>query len=148
MCPNRSFNVPSARLVLGSFSLSHEDGLYSFTRSPSHSSSWDSLSTFRIWLTRDLSVERCSENNFSVYVFVCIWLGHCPHQQEEILRTPAFVLQFKSTLILSTWTFHVGWHHQVNGHEFEQTPGDSEGQGSLACCRPWGHKELDTIEVT
>ena len=37
----------------------------------------------------------------------------------------------------------VGWHHQFNGHEFEQTPGDNEGQGSLACCRPHGHKELD-----
>ena len=40
----------------------------------------------------------------------------------------------------------VRWHHQLNGHEFEQTLGDSEGQGSLACCSPWGHKELDTIE--
>ena len=39
-----------------------------------------------------------------------------------------------------------GWHHRLNGHEFEQTQGDSEGQGSLACCCPWGHKELDTIE--
>ena len=38
----------------------------------------------------------------------------------------------------------VGWHHQVNGHEFEQAPGDSEGQESLACCSPWGCKELDT----
>ena len=38
----------------------------------------------------------------------------------------------------------VGWHHHLNGHEFEQTPGDSEGQGSLSCCGPWGHKELDT----
>ena len=37
----------------------------------------------------------------------------------------------------------VGWHHWLNGHEFEQTPGDSEGQGSLACCDSWGHKELD-----
>ena len=35
----------------------------------------------------------------------------------------------------------VGWHHQLNGHEFEQTLGDDEGQGSLACCSPWGHKE-------
>ena len=40
----------------------------------------------------------------------------------------------------------VGWHHQLNGHESEQTPGDSEGQGSLACCSPWGCKELDTTE--
>jgi len=37
------------------------------------------------------------------------------------------------------------WHHQVNGHEFEQTLGDSEAQGSLPCCSPWGHKELDMI---
>ena len=40
----------------------------------------------------------------------------------------------------------VGWHHQLNGHEFEQALGDGEGQGGLACCSPWGHKELDTIE--
>ena len=39
-----------------------------------------------------------------------------------------------------------GWHHWLNGHEFEQTPGDSEGEGSLACCSPWGCKELDTTE--
>ena len=39
----------------------------------------------------------------------------------------------------------VGWHHQLNGHQFEQTLGDSEGQGSLECCSPWGHKESDTI---
>ena len=39
------------------------------------------------------------------------------------------------------------WHHSLNGHEFEQTPGDSEGQGSLACCSPWGHKESDTTEL-
>ena len=39
----------------------------------------------------------------------------------------------------------VGCHHRLNGHEFEQTPGDSEGQGSLgsACCSSWGHKESD-----
>ena len=36
-----------------------------------------------------------------------------------------------------------GWHHQFNGHEFEQIPGDGEGQGSLACCSPWGHSESD-----
>ena len=40
----------------------------------------------------------------------------------------------------------VGWHHQLNGHEFEQTLGDREGQGSLACCGPWGHKESDTTQ--
>ena len=40
----------------------------------------------------------------------------------------------------------VGWHHKLNGHEFEQTPGDGEGKGSLVCCSPWGHKELDMTE--
>ena len=38
----------------------------------------------------------------------------------------------------------VGWHHQLSGQEFEKTPGDSEGQGSLVCCSPWGCKESDT----
>ena len=37
----------------------------------------------------------------------------------------------------------VGWHHQLNGHEFEHTPGNNQGQGNLRCCSPWGHKELD-----
>ena len=40
----------------------------------------------------------------------------------------------------------VGWQHQLNGLKFEQALGDSEGQGSLACCSPWGHKEMDTTE--
>ena len=34
----------------------------------------------------------------------------------------------------------VGWHHRLDGHEFEQALGDGEGQGSLACCSPWGHR--------
>ena len=41
----------------------------------------------------------------------------------------------------------VGWHHQLNGHEFEQAPGVGEGQGSLACCSPWGWKELDMAQL-
>ena len=40
----------------------------------------------------------------------------------------------------------VGWHHQLDGHEFEQAPGVGDEQGSLACCSPWGHKELGTTE--
>ena len=40
----------------------------------------------------------------------------------------------------------VGQHHQLDGDEFEQTPGVGDGQGSLAHCNPWGHKESDTIE--
>ena len=40
----------------------------------------------------------------------------------------------------------VGCHHWLNGHEFEQAPGDGDGQGSLACCSTWGRKELETAE--
>ena len=39
-----------------------------------------------------------------------------------------------------------GWHHQLNAYEFEQTPGDGQGQGSLVCCSPWVHKESDMTE--
>ena len=40
----------------------------------------------------------------------------------------------------------VGWHHWLDGHEFEQFPGDSEGQGGLVCCCPWGHKESEAAK--
>ena len=40
----------------------------------------------------------------------------------------------------------VGWHHRLDGHVLEQAPGAGDGQGSLACCSPWGHKELDMTE--
>ena len=40
----------------------------------------------------------------------------------------------------------VGWHHQLDGHEFEQAPGVGDRQGGLACCSPWGHKESDMTE--
>ena len=40
----------------------------------------------------------------------------------------------------------VGWHHQSDGHEFEQALGVGDGHGSLECCSPWDHKELDMTE--
>ena len=40
----------------------------------------------------------------------------------------------------------VGWHHQLNGHESAQIPGDGEGQGSLACCSLWDHQESEMTE--
>ena len=40
----------------------------------------------------------------------------------------------------------VGWHHWLNGHEFEQAPGACNGQGNLVCCSPWGHKESETAK--
>ena len=40
----------------------------------------------------------------------------------------------------------VRWHLRIDGHKFEQATGDGDGQGGLACCSPWGHKESDTTE--
>ena len=40
----------------------------------------------------------------------------------------------------------VGWHHRLDGHEFEQAQGVGDGQGDLACCSPWGQKQSDTTE--
>ena len=40
----------------------------------------------------------------------------------------------------------VGWHHHLNEHKFDQGPGVCDGQGSLVCCNPWGHKESDMTE--
>ena len=40
----------------------------------------------------------------------------------------------------------VGWHHRLDGHEFEEAPGVGDGHGGLACCSPWGRKESDTTE--
>ena len=57
---------------------------------------------------------------------------------------PAFSVPFWTDTIISTSykgvaeDKMVGWHLRLNGNEFEQTPGDSEGQGSLGCCSPWG----------
>ena len=48
-----------------------------------------------------------------------------------------YVVQLKAG---STEDETVGWHHQLNGHEFEQAPEDGDGQGSVACCSPWGRK--------
>ena len=42
----------------------------------------------------------------------------------------------------------VGWHHRLNGREFEQAPGVGDGQGNLVCCSPWGCKESDITDIS
>ena len=56
------------------------------------------------------------------------------------------VVQVLRSIYIMCIDWMVEWCHRLNGHECEQAPGDSEGQGGLACCSPWGHKELDTTE--
>ena len=55
------------------------------------------------------------------------------------------IMHLKNKLRKYCYYYHIG-HRQLNGHEFVQTPGDSEGQESLAHCSPWGHKESNTTE--
>ena len=66
------------------------------------------------------------------------WVKKIPWRRAWQL-TPVFLLEESQDEI-------VVWHHWVNGHELEQTLGDSEGEGCLACCSPWSCKELDTTE--
>ena len=82
----------------------------------------------------------------------CMFIGRTDAEAEALILWPPYV---KSQLIgkdpdaVKDWGQEekgttedemVGWHHQLNGHEFEQAPGDGEGQGSLAGCSLWGHK--------
>ena len=65
------------------------------------------------------------------------YFGHLIHRADSLEKTPP--QEEKGT----TEDEMVGWQHQLTGHEFEQAPGDGEGQGGLACCSPWSHKESD-----
>ena len=70
--------------------------------------------------------------------------GHCPNCHGNKPK-PGFQISSQScSLWIWTEGEMVGWHHRLNGHEFEQTPGGSAGQGSLAWYSSWGRKELDT----
>ena len=64
---------------------------------------------------------------------------------EKDTGTPMFIVEL-FTITRTTEDEMVGWHHRLNGHEFEQPLGVGDGQGGLVCCSPWGHKELDMSE--
>ena len=67
-----------------------------------------------------------------------------PHWKSQLIgKDPDAGIDWRQEEKRATEDEIVGWHHQLNGHKFEQTLGDSEEQGSLACCSPWGCKELD-----
>ena len=67
-------------------------------------------------------------------------------KSQLILKDPDAQKDWRKEEKVTTEDEIVGWHHQLNGHESEQTPGNGEGQGSLACCSPWSRKKSDTIE--
>ena len=70
------------------------------------------------------------------------YFGHLMQRTDSLEK----ILMLGKTEGRTTEDEMVGWLHQLDGHEFEQVPGVGDGQGSLACCSPWGHKDSDTIE--
>ena len=76
----------------------------------------------------------------------CVFIMKCIVKSQLIGRDPDAGKDWAQEEKGATEDEIVAWHHQFKGHEFEQTLGDSEGQGSLACCSPWGHKESDMTE--
>ena len=87
-----------------------------------------------------------------------IFIGRTDAEAEAPILWPTDVKNFliiKDPITVKGWRQeenrtiedeNVGWHYRLDGHEFEQDPGVGEGQGSLACCSPWGFKELDMTE--
>ena len=74
------------------------------------------------------------------------YFGHSSAKSRFIRKEPNVGKDWRQDEKGMTEDEMVGWHHWLNGHEFEQAPGDGEGQGSLACCSPWGLKESDMTE--
>ena len=71
------------------------------------------------------------------------YFGHLI-QRASSLERPWCWERLKAKERMTTEDEMAGWHHQLNGHEFAQNPGNSQGQGSLVCCSPWGRRELDS----
>ena len=74
------------------------------------------------------------------------YFGHLMLKSWLIGKDPDSGKDWRQEEIGTTEDKMVGWHHRLDGHEFEQAPRVGDGQGSLACCTPWGHKESDTSE--
>ena len=74
------------------------------------------------------------------------YFGHLMERADSLEKNPDAGKDWRQEEKGMTEDEMVGWHHQLNGCEFEQTLGDGRGQGSLACCSLWGHKESDTTE--
>ena len=76
------------------------------------------------------------------------YFGHRMHRANSLEKTLTLGKIEVSRRWGATEDEMVGWHHRLNGHEFEQTPGGSEGQGSLVCCSPWVTKGRTHDRVT
>jgi len=74
------------------------------------------------------------------------YFGHVMRRTDSLEKTPSARKDWRWEEKGTTEDEMIGWHHRLDGHEFEQVPGVGDGQGSLACCSPWGRKGSDTTE--
>ena len=74
------------------------------------------------------------------------YFGHLMQRADSLGKTPMLGKVEAKRRRGTTEDEMIGWPYLLNGHEFEQAPGDGEGQGSLVCCSPWGHKKSHTTE--
>ena len=74
------------------------------------------------------------------------YFGHLMQRADSLEKNPDVGKDWGQEKKGATENETIGWHHRLNGHEFEQILGDSEGQGSLECCSSWDHKESDITE--
>ena len=74
------------------------------------------------------------------------YFGHLMQGTDSFEKTPDAGKDWRQEEKGTAEDEMVGWHHRLNGHEFEQAPGVGDGQGGLACCSPWGPKELDMTD--
>ena len=87
-------------------------------------------------------VSLLSSTAFSQYFGHLMWRADSPKKTLMLGKTEGKMRRGRQRM---RW---FGWHHRLNGHEFKQTPGDREGQGSLACCSPWARKESDRLSYS
>ena len=87
-----------------------------------------------------------NETLISMDLFDCTW--KIPFKRLGLKQRALDIVLF--CFLIGRWEQEedemAGWHHRLDGHEFEQAPGVGDGQGSLVCCSPWGHKESDMTE--
>ena len=74
--------------------------------------------------------------------------GHLMWRTDSLEKDPDAGKDWRQEKKRMTEDEMVGWHHRLNGHAFEQALGVGDGQGSLVCCSPWGHKELEELDTT
>ena len=98
------------------------------------------------WSNQSILKEITPEYSLKGLILKLQYFGHLMWRNDSLEKTLMLGKNWRQGEKGMTEDEMVGWHHWLNGHEFEQALRVGEGQGSLVCCSPWGHKELDPTE--